>query len=179
MDFEIEPETCALLEEIDAFIEDEVRPLESRTTTSASSTTAASTRAPTSSAAASRSAEWEDLLEEMVARADRAGLWRYALPEELGGRDGSQPGDGDRPRASQPRSGSASTTTRRARVSMIGNFPTVILAHEFGTPAQRRGSWRARCAARSGLAFGLTEPEPRLRRDPPRDDGAPATATAG
>src|SRR3954463_15040399 len=33
--------------------------------------------------------EWEELLAEVRRRADAAGLFRYHLPAELGGRDGS------------------------------------------------------------------------------------------
>lgn len=33
--------------------------------------------------------EWEDLLDEMRRRADKAGWLRYGLPSKFGGRDGS------------------------------------------------------------------------------------------
>ena len=41
---------------------------------------------------------------------------------------------------------------------MIGNFPTVILAHEFGTAAQKDMFVQPALRREVGLAFGLTEP---------------------
>src|SRR5207244_5392074 len=41
----------------------------------------------------------------------------------------------------------------------IGNFPTVILAHEFGTQAQREVFVQGGLRREVGLAFGLTEPD--------------------
>jgi alkylation response protein AidB-like acyl-CoA dehydrogenase len=46
----------------------------------------------------------------------------------------------------------------QSETSMIGNFPTVILAHEFGTPAQREVFVDGALRREVGLAFGLTEP---------------------
>ncbi len=63
-----------------------------RATTRASSTTGASTARTDFEAGGIPSRDWEDLLEEAMARADRAGLWRYPLPAELGGRDGTNLG---------------------------------------------------------------------------------------
>jgi alkylation response protein AidB-like acyl-CoA dehydrogenase len=46
----------------------------------------------------------------------------------------------------------------QSETSMIGNFPTVILAHEFGTPEQREVFVDGALRREVGLAFGLTEP---------------------
>src|SRR4029077_18130005 len=46
----------------------------------------------------------------------------------------------------------------QSEISMIGNFPTVILAHEFGTPAQKAAFVAPALRREVGLAFGLTEP---------------------
>src|SRR4029077_14603541 len=43
-------------------------------------------------------------------------------------------------------------------ISIVGNFPTVILAHEFGTPEQREQFVEPALRREVGLAFGLTEP---------------------
>ena len=90
------------------------------------------------------------LLDEMVGRADRAGLWRYGLPEELGGRGGSNFALAV-VREHLNRLGIGLHNDPQSEVSMIGNFPTVILAHEFGTPAQKRAVRGGRvCGGRRG-----------------------------
>src|SRR5205823_1606534 len=43
-------------------------------------------------------------------------------------------------------------------ISMIGNFPTVILVHEFGSDAQKQAFIERALRREVGLAFGLTEP---------------------
>jgi alkylation response protein AidB-like acyl-CoA dehydrogenase len=93
----------------------------------------------------------------MVQRADRARLWRYALPEELGGRGGSNLALAIA-REHLNRLGIGLHNDPQSEVSMIGNFPTVILAHEFGTPAQQELFVQGALRREVGLAFGLTEP---------------------
>jgi alkylation response protein AidB-like acyl-CoA dehydrogenase len=46
----------------------------------------------------------------------------------------------------------------QSEMSIIGNFPTVILAHEFGTDAQREEFVEPGIHGERTLAFGLTEP---------------------
>jgi acyl-CoA dehydrogenase len=46
----------------------------------------------------------------------------------------------------------------QSEASIIGNFPTVILVHEFGTEEQRDALVEPCIAGEKGLAFGLTEP---------------------
>ena len=77
-------EIAALIAEVDEFIEAEIRPLEAEDDNvrfldhrrEYSRTDFENGGIP--------SREWELLLDEVMDRADRAGLWRYALPSELG-----------------------------------------------------------------------------------------------
>jgi acyl-CoA dehydrogenase len=46
----------------------------------------------------------------------------------------------------------------QSEISMIGNFPTAILVHEFGTPEQKTALLEPSLRREAGLAFGLTEP---------------------
>ena len=114
----------------------------------------------------------------MVERADRAGLWRYALPQELGGRGGSNLAMAV-VREHLNRLGIGLHNDPQSEISMIGNFPTVILAHEFGTPEQRELLRAGRAAPRGGARVRPHRAEPRLGRDVHGDDGASATATNG
>ena len=93
----------------------------------------------------------------MVRRADRAGLWRYALPSELGGRDGTNFALAV-VREHLNRLGIGLHNDPQSETSMIGNFPTVILLHEFGTPEQKEALLEPALRLEAGLAFGLTEP---------------------
>ena len=168
---------AGLMEEIDAFIESEVRPLEAKATTPASSIIGASTLRTDFEAGGIPRREWEELLEEMVERADRAGLWRYALPEELGGRGGSNLTLAI-VREHLNRLGIGPHNDPQSEISLIGNFPTVILAHEFGTPAQQEVLVERALRREAGPRVRPDRAGPRLRRDL-HGDGAPPAGRAG
>ena len=78
-----------LLDEIDAFMVDEIEPLQREHERFFDHRREG---ARTNWEDGTPTAEWEPLLEEMRRRADEAGLCRYMLPEEYGGRDGSNLG---------------------------------------------------------------------------------------
>jgi alkylation response protein AidB-like acyl-CoA dehydrogenase len=146
-----------LLQEIDAFIEAEIRPLEAEDDNSRFFDHRREYSRTDFENGGIPRPEWEGLLDEMVARADRAGLFRYALPEELGGRGGSNLAMAI-VREHLNRLGIGLHNDPQSEISMIGNFPTVVLAHEFGTPAQQEVFVEGALRREVGLAFGLTEP---------------------
>jgi acyl-CoA dehydrogenase len=154
---ELPRDVADLLQEIDAFIEAEIRPLEAEDdNVRFFDHRREYSRTDFENGGIPRR-EWEALLEEMVARADRAGLFRYALPEELGGRGGSNLAMAI-VREHLNRLGIGLHNDPQSEISMIGNFPTVVLAHEFGTPAQQEVFVQGALRREVGLAFGLTEP---------------------
>jgi alkylation response protein AidB-like acyl-CoA dehydrogenase len=157
MNDELSGELRALLREIDAFIADEIRPLEEADDNARFFDHRREHARTDYGAGGIPSSEWEALLEEMVARADRAGLWRYALPRELGGRDGTNLAMAVA-REHLYRLGIGLHNDPQSEISMIGNFPTVILAHEFGTATQRQILVDGALRREVSLAFGLTEP---------------------
>jgi acyl-CoA dehydrogenase len=143
-----------VIQEIDDFIEREIVPLEeanpqfldhrrefARTDTDNGG-------APTK--------EWEALLVEVRRRADEAGLLRYALPEELGGQAASNE-DMAIVREHLNRRPIGLHNDPQSEMSIIGNFPTVILLHEFGSDEQKR-LIEPCISGDKALAFGLTEP---------------------
>src|SRR5688500_8811241 len=89
MDFDVPERTTQKLAELDEFIAREIVPLEEEDDNvrffdhrrEASRTRFDQDGIP--------NPEWEELLSEVRCRADAAGHWRYALPAELGGSDGS------------------------------------------------------------------------------------------
>jgi alkylation response protein AidB-like acyl-CoA dehydrogenase len=150
-------EVVDLLREIDAFIEAEIRPLEGEDDNARFFDHRREYSRTDFERGGIPRREWETLLEEMVARADRAGLFRYALPEELGGRGGSNLAMAI-VREHLNRLGIGLHNDPQSETSMIGNFPTVLLAQEFGTPAQQEVFVEGALRREVGLAFGLTEP---------------------
>jgi alkylation response protein AidB-like acyl-CoA dehydrogenase len=154
---ELPVEIVELLEEVDAFIAAEVRPLEEADDNARFFDHRREYARTDFERGGQPSAEWEALLEQMVERADRAGLWRFGLAEELGGRGGSNFALAV-VREHLNRLGIGLHNDPQSEVSMIGNFPTVILAHEFGTPAQKEQFVAPALRREAGLAFGLTEP---------------------
>src|SRR2546421_9740887 len=150
-------EIVDLLEEVDAFIAAQVRPLEEADDNARFFDHRREYARTDFAAGGVPSAEWEALLEQMVERADRAGLWRYGLPEELGGRGGTNFALAVG-REHLNRLGIGLHNDPQSEISLIGNFPTVILAHEFGTPAQQKFFVEGALRREVGLAFGLTEP---------------------
>jgi acyl-CoA dehydrogenase len=116
--------------------------------------------------------EWEELLVEMMRRADRAGLYRYALPAELGGADGSNT-EMARVREHLANKPLGLHSDLQTESSCVGNFPIVLVLHALGSGEQRE---LIEPMLRHELlcAFGLTEPghgsdatwlETRARRD--------------
>jgi alkylation response protein AidB-like acyl-CoA dehydrogenase len=154
----IPDDVTPLLEEVDAFISAEVRPLEAQDENARFFDHRREYARTDFEAGGIPRREWEDLLDEMVDRADRAGLWRYALPEELGGRGGSNLAMAI-VREHLNRRPIGLHNDPQSEISMIGNFPTVILAHEFGTPEQKEIFVEGALRREVGLAFGLTEPD--------------------
>lgn len=152
---DLPPDIAALIEEIDAFIEAEIRPLEEQNARFFDHRREYSRTDYENGGIPSR--DWEALLEEMMDRADRAGLWRYQLPEELGGRGGSNLAMAI-VREHMARRGIGLHNDPQSEISIIGNFPTVILLHEFGTAQQKNALLDAALSRQAALAFGLTEP---------------------
>ena len=154
---QVPAELTDVIEEVDAFIAEQVRPLEQEGDNARFFDHRREYARTDFEAGGIPSAEWEALLERMVERADDAGLWRYALPEELGGRGASNFALAV-VREHLNRLGIGLHNDPQSETSMIGNFPTLILAHEFGTEAQRAQFVEGSLKREVGLAFGLTEP---------------------
>ena len=150
-------EMSGLIEEVDAFIASEIRPLESQADNARFFDHRREHARTDFAAGGIPSAEWEALLEQMVARADRAGLWRYGLPAELGGRGGSNFALAV-VREHLNRLGVGLHNDPQSETSIIGNFPTAILLHEFGTAEHKDALLAPALRREAGLAFGLTEP---------------------
>src|SRR5436305_14520120 len=100
--------------------------------------------------------EWDELLVEMMRRADAAGRYRFALPEELGGSNGTNLGMAAirEHLANQPL---GLHSDLRPESSCVGNFPIVLVLHALGSEEQKQ-LIEPLIRHEVACAFGLTEP---------------------
>jgi alkylation response protein AidB-like acyl-CoA dehydrogenase len=102
--------------------------------------------------------EWEELLAEVRKRADAAGFYRYSLPTDIGGSDGSNTAMAAI-REHLAHKGLGLHNDLQNEHSVVGNLVFAHLVHLFGTQAQREELVEAVITGCKGLTFGLTEPE--------------------
>jgi alkylation response protein AidB-like acyl-CoA dehydrogenase len=100
--------------------------------------------------------EWEALLVEMMRRADAAGLYRFALPSELGGSEGTnrEMAAIREHLANKPLGLHSDLQTES---SCVGNFPIVLVLHALGSPEQKE-MIEPLIRHEVACGFGLTEP---------------------
>src|SRR6056300_1223661 len=92
MDFEIPADLKAYLKTLDAFIEAEIKPLQAQDDNERFFDHRREWARTDFENGGLPRHEWEQLLGEMRRRADAAGHYRYALPKEFGGQDGTNLG---------------------------------------------------------------------------------------
>ena len=155
MDFALPDHLPGLLDEIDAFIESEIKPLERENMQYFDQRREYARTDWDNGGIPARA--WEDLLGEMRRRADNAGWLRYGLPSELGGRDGTNL-DMAVIREHLAAKGLGLHNDLQDESSIVGNFPQVIMMERFGTETQRIQWSEAMLRGERGFAFGLTEP---------------------
>ena len=155
MEFETPPEVEALLDDLDDFIEREIRPLEDEhpqyfdERREHARTDWENGGVP--------DAEWEALLDEQRRRADEAGFYRFALPEELGGQDGSNLAMAH-VREHFAHRGVGLHNVIQQEASIVGNFPIAQAIHRFGSD-EHKGMLEDIITRETPVAFGLTEPD--------------------
>ena len=155
MDFALPEHLPGLLDEMDAFIEAEIKPLE-RENIQYFDQRRENARTDWDNEGIPRR-EWEDLLSEMRRRADKAGWLRYGLPSQFGGRDGSNI-DMAVIREHLAHKGLGLHNDLQDESSIVGNFPQVIMMDRFGTDTQKQEWTEALITGERSMAFGLTEP---------------------
>jgi alkylation response protein AidB-like acyl-CoA dehydrogenase len=156
MEFGIPAEIRALLDELDAFIAREIEPLE-RENIQYFDYRREFARTDWENGGRPRR-EWEELLGEMRRRADAAGFLRYALPKELGGRDGSNLGMAVI-REHLAAKGLGLHNDLQNEASIVGNFPGVHMMLAFGSKAQQAEFLPGMITGTHRVGFGLTEPD--------------------
>lgn len=101
--------------------------------------------------------EWEALLEESKRLADEAGFFRYSLPKEYGGQDGSNLGMAII-RDHLAARGLGLHNDLQNEHSIVGNTISTSLMLIYGTDEQKAEWVDDMLARKKGFAWGITEP---------------------
>ena len=158
MDFNIPADIQATLDGLDAFIEAEILPLQHADDNMRFFDHRREWARTDFDNDGVPRAEWEALLSEMRRRADAAGWLRWALPAEFGGHDASNL-EMAIIREHLAQRGLGLHNDLQNESSIVGNFPTVLMMRDFGTPEQIAEWMPGFLDGSRRLAFGLTEPE--------------------
>ncbi len=157
MDFDIPADIRAVLDELDAFIEAEIVPLERENDNIRFFDHRREWARTDFDDDGRPRPEWEALLKEMRRRADAAGHLRFGLPRELGGKGGSNLAMAVI-REHLAAKGLGLHNDLQNESSIVGNFPFAIMMHRFGTPEQKEHFLEASLTGAVRVGFGLTEP---------------------
>ncbi len=155
MDFRIPDDIAAYLDELDAFIESEIAPLEAENMQYFDHRREHARTDWDNEGLPRR--EWEELLGEMRRRADAAGHFRFGLPAEVGGKDGSNLAMAI-VREHLAAKGLGLHNDLQNESSIVGNLPFTKMMLAKGSEAQREEFLEAGIVGERRVAFGLTEP---------------------
>jgi acyl-CoA dehydrogenase len=158
VDFDLPQDLADYLDELDAFIDKEIRPLEEQDDNIRFFDHRREDARTDWDRGGLPNEEWEALLGEMRRRADAAGHYRYAFPKEYGGSDGTNLGMAVI-REHLARKGLGLHNDLQNESSIVGNNVGLLLMIRYGTEAQK-AEWIDDLAnGRRGFAFGITEPD--------------------
>jgi acyl-CoA dehydrogenase len=157
MDFEIPKTLSDYLEELDAFIERDIKPLERANDNIRFFDYRRENSRTDWDRGGLPAHDWELLLDEARHRADAAGHYRYAFPRAVGGREGTNLGMAviREHLASQ---GLGLHNDLQNEHSVVGNNVALLLMLEYGTPAQKLAWTESLASGDKLMAFGITEP---------------------
>jgi acyl-CoA dehydrogenase len=158
MDFEVPQDIQDYLDELDRFIDAEIKPLQAQDDNIRFFDHRREYARTDFEGGGLPRKEWEELLAEARRRADAAGHLRYAWPVEWGGKGGSNLAMAII-REHLAAKGLGLHNDLQTEHSIVGNNPFIILFKEFATNAQydRYAERLQKGEIRTG--FGLTEPD--------------------
>lgn len=155
MSFEIPQDIEDYCKTLDAFIEAEIKPLENQDDNIRFFDHRRENARTDWDRDGLPNEEWEDLLREAKRRSDAAGHYRFALPTEFGGQNGSHLAMA-RIREYLAEKGLGLHNDLQNEHSIVGNLVQPLMVRDFGTEAQRACIPKM-CAGLQGWSFGLTE----------------------
>ncbi|MFP6825700.1 MAG: acyl-CoA dehydrogenase family protein [Pseudohongiellaceae bacterium] len=157
MNFDIPQELQDYLKELDEFIEQEINPLEQENDNIRFFDHRREDARTDWERGGLPNEEWEALLAEARRRADIAGHYRYPLPKEYGGKDGSNLGMAII-REHLAARGLGLHNDLQTEHSIVGNNVGLLLMLAYGTKSQRQEWVPEMLEARRSFAYGITEP---------------------
>jgi alkylation response protein AidB-like acyl-CoA dehydrogenase len=157
VDFDLPESLSAYLRELDAFIEARIRPLEEADDNRRFFDHRREHARTDWERGGLPAADWEALLSEARSRADAAGHYRFALPEEIGGRNGGNLAMAVI-REHLAAQGLGLHNDLQNEHSIVGNSVGAMLMHVYGSPAQKAEWLEGLAAGRKGFGFAITEP---------------------
>ena len=158
MNFDIPQEMQAYLDELDQFIEDEIKPLEQENDNIRFFDHRREDARTDWERNGLPNEEWEALLVEAKRRADAAGHYRYPLPKEYGGQEGTNLGMAII-REHFATKGLGLHNDLQNEHSIVGNNVGLLLMIEYGTDEQKAEWIDGLAEGKMGVAFGITEPD--------------------
>ena len=157
MDFNIPQDIKDYLAVLDAFIEAEIKPLEEEDDNIRLFDHRREWARTDFENGGLPRPEWEELLREAKRRADKAGHFRFALPSEYGGQDGSNLAMAII-REHFARKGLGLHNDLQNEHSIVANYPQILMLRDFARPEQKHLIHDA-LDGKFIATFGLTEPE--------------------
>src|SRR5581483_2752937 len=158
MDFEIPADVAEFIGEMDAFIERELRPLEQKDDNIRFFDHRREDARTDWERGGLPNRDWEALLHKVRRMADDAGFYRYPLPKEYGGRNGTNLGMAII-REHLAAKGLGLHCDLQNEHSIVSNHVGLLLMREYGSDKQKAEFLDRLLEGTIGFAFGITEPE--------------------
>lgn len=157
MNFDIPDGLKEYLRRLDNFIEEEIKPLQARDDNERFFDHRREHARTNWDAGGTPRKEWEELLGEARRIADKAGFYRFTLPLEYGGSNGSNLWMAVI-REHLAAKGLGLFNDLQTEHSVVGNFPVIAMLRSFGTDAQKKEFISGMLEEKVAMTFGLTEP---------------------
>jgi acyl-CoA dehydrogenase len=157
MDFDIPKDIQDLLDRLDKFIEDVIKPLEQQDDNIRFFDHRREDARTDWDRGGLPNEEWEQLLHKAKRLADEAGFYRYPLPKEYGGMEGTNLGMAII-REHLAVKGLGLHNDLQNEHSIVGNNVGLLLMLNYGTDEQKKEWIDDLAHGRRGFAFGITEP---------------------
>jgi acyl-CoA dehydrogenase len=158
MNFELPEDLSALLDELDRFIDDVVKPIENADDNIRFFDHRREDARTDWDRGGLPNEEWEALLHRVKRLADEAGFYRYPFPEEYGGRNGTNLGMAII-REHLAVKGLGLHNDLQNEHSIVGNNVGLLLMINYGNDEQKAEWIDDLAEGRRGFAFGITEPK--------------------
>ncbi|HSG91598.1 MAG TPA: acyl-CoA dehydrogenase family protein [Pseudomonadales bacterium] len=158
MDFDIPKDIQALLDRLDKFIEEVIKPLEQKDDNIRFFDHRREDARTDWERGGLPNEEWEQLLHKAKRLADEAGFYRYPLAKEYGGMEGTNLGMAII-REHLAVKGLGLHNDLQNEHSIVGNNVGLLLMIKYGTDEQKKEWIDDLAEGRRGFAFGITEPK--------------------